>query len=814
MLGTTLILCLVVRLFGIDVWMISSLFAFGTFLFDLGWDHHRYSRDISMLGRGLPKAVEEEVDEGSAAERHKNTEDNPSHHPSPPGVKRLQSFPSDEETAVESTMDGKGTCVFLSMHRALSMMCLPVTRLHSRAEFLAAKFRQGGGRSYIDEVIDFDREALQLCPPGHPKRSVSLSRLSRHLLGRFNQFGATKDFEEAIVLGRQALDLCPQRHPERFTSLNNLADGLFTRYKQLGGVGDLDGAIALLREALGLRPHGHPDRSDSLNKLARYLCDRFTHLRQLEDEEEVFRLYAQLARVPQIVSSADISAARAWIRMARRFQHPTLLLAYETSLRLLTQHLATLLSLRRHLAVLKNLTSSSLGVDAFSAFLHEGAPAHAVELLEQGRGVFWAQLTRLRSPLDDLAVSDPAGKALADEFTRLLPLIRNALNSPGPDQHQRLCRLNLEMDRVVTNVRGLPGLSRFLLPSLFPDLQRAASGGPVIIINASEYHCDALIVLADRDPIHIPLQITKEGVRDLSTELHTLTVRAKRVDVTRELATFLRKLWDQIVSPIVDLLLTIHPSQSRIWWCPTAEFSALPLHAAGPYRKGQRNLPDIYISSYTPTLAALIRARLCHSSSSAQGKRFIAIGQAKAAGESELVSVGAELDNISQLVDGAATFTRIDGEESRISRVTEELGRNNWVHLACHGLPNPKRPFESAFALHDGHFTIQHIIGCDLKNPEFAYLSACHTTVGDEESPDEVIHLASAMHFAGFSSVIGMMWAVDDDETKKITTTFYKHMVGESGRLDHTRAAFALNKTMASVNVPFDQRILYIHLGV
>jgi len=164
-------------------------------------------------------------------------------------------------------------------------------------------------------------------------------------------------------------------------------------------------------------------------------------------------------------------------------------------------------------------------------------------------------------------------------------------------------------------------------------------------------------------------------------------------------------------------------------------------------------------------------------------------------------------------VDDLATFTRIDGEESRTSRVVEELGKNEWVHLACHGLPNRKQPFESAFALHDGHFTIQQIIGCDLKNPEFAYLSACHTTVGDEESLDEAIHLASAMQFAGFRSVIGTMWAVDDGETNKITPTFYKHMVDEYGRLDHTRAAFALNKTMKSVHIPFDQRILYIHLG-
>ena len=204
---------------------------------------------------------------------------------------------------------------------------------------------------------------------------------------------------------------------------------------------------------------------------------------------------------------------------------------------------------------------------------------------------------------------------------------------------------------------------------------------------------------------------------------------------------FLRKLWDQIVSPIVDCLgsrLLTHLSRSRIWWCPTVEFSVLPLHAAGPYRKGQRNLPHLYILSYTPTLPALIRARWSDSLNSAtEKKRFIVIGQAKAADESELLSVGAELDTIRECVDGVATFTRIDGEGSCIARVVEELGKNEWVHLACRGLPNPNQPFESAFALHDRHFTIQRIIGFDLNYLEFAYLSACYTTVGDKESPDE-----------------------------------------------------------------------------
>ena len=734
-----------------------------------------------------------------------------------------------------------------------------VSRLLRKAKARFAKFQREGRRSYIDEAVNLGNEALDLCPPSHPKRAVvsssiafylharykwfkwtrdvdeaivldrealgllpkghpdysqSLNNLAVDLSTRYDQLGAMPDLEEAIVLDREALGLLPKGHPDRSSSLVNLAVDLSTRYNQLGAMQDLDEAIALGREALDLRPKGRLDRSNSLDMLARSLRTRFTQSGHLGDREQLFNLYTQLADVPQLVSSSDLSAARTWISVAEDFHHPTLLLAYETALRLLIQHLATLPSLPQHHVVLKTYTSS-LAVDAFSACLRNDAPTRAVELLEQGRSVFWSQLNRLHSPLHTVMESSPAGKTLADKFTQLALNIRNTLNTPAADQHERLWQLNLKLQEVVTSIRALPGLSRFLLPTVFSDLQCAARGGPVIIVNASKYSCDALIVFLDRDPVHIPLQITQDSVRDLSTELRTLTKRAKREDMKRELACFLRKVWDQIVAPVVYFLQTTLPSGSRIWWCPTAEFSLLPLHAAGPFRTGQRKLADLYISSYTPTLTSLIRARQSDASSStAQGKRFLAIGQATAIGESELLSVGTELNNIGQLVDGLATFTRIEGEESCIPRVVEELGKSEWVHLACHGIPDRKQPFESAFALHDGRFTIQRIIGCEMQNPQFAYLSACHTTVGDEESPDEAIHLAAAMQFLGFRSVIGTMWEVDDGETNKITSTFYRHMVDESGRLDYTRAALALNRTMRSVDVPFDQRIFYIHIGI
>ena len=519
------------------------------------------------------------------------------------------------------------------------------------------------------------------------------------------------------------------------------------------------------------------------------------------------------------MSSSDLSTAKAWVNAAEAFHHSTTLLAYETALRLLVQHLTTFPSLPQNLNVLRSLISS-FAVDAFSAGLRRQYSKKAVELLEQGRGVFWSLL---HSPLNDVAACGPAGRTLVEAFRYLTSAIHNAFDSPGPDQHDRVCRLNLELQDVVSNIRELPGLSRFLLPSLFPDLQAAAKGGPVIVVNASKYSCDALIILADNHPVHVPLLITQEDVRELSSKLHVLTGLAKTEDITRDLGSILRELWNRVVSHIAEVLLLQVQRQSRIWWCPTAEFCLLPLHAAGPHRKGQENLADMFISSYTPTLHALIRARRSRQPNvETQVKQFIAIGQAEAPKQSKLHSVGIELANIGQCVDGLAAFARIEGQEASISRVTDELSENEWAHLACHGIPDKKQPSKSAFALYDGDLTIQRLTCCNLMNAEFAYLSACHTTVGDEENPDGVVHLASAMQFAGFRSVIGTMWQVDDGETNKIIPLFYKHMVDESGRLDHTRAAFALWETMRSLKsgtsgtsgkVPLDQRVLYVHIG-
>ena len=56
----------------------------------------------------------------------------------------------------------------------------------------------------------------------------------------------------------------------------------------------------------------------------------------------------------------------------------------------------------------------------------------------------------------------------------------------------------------------------------------------------------------------------------------------------------------------------------RLWWCPTGPLTLLPLHAAGHHAEAvggespPRTVLDRVVSSYTPTLRALLEARRPH----------------------------------------------------------------------------------------------------------------------------------------------------------------------------------------------------------
>jgi CHAT domain-containing protein len=96
-----------------------------------------------------------------------------------------------------------------------------------------------------------------------------------------------------------------------------------------------------------------------------------------------------------------------------------------------------------------------------------------------------------------------------------------------------------------------------------------------------------------------------------------------------------------------------------------------------------------------------------------------------------------------------------------ISETCAAMQAANIVHLACHGIQDSESAIESGFCLGDGRLTISKLMEMKLVNPFLAFLSACETAKGDENQPDQVMHLAAAMMFLGFKAVVATMWWVD-----------------------------------------------------
>lgn len=215
----------------------------------------------------------------------------------------------------------------------------------------------------------------------------------------------------------------------------------------------------------------------------------------------------------------------------------------------------------------------------------------------------------------------------------------------------------------------------------------------------------------------------------------------------------------------------------------------------------------LYTSSYTPNLAALIRARRLRPSPSPPSgisPSVLLVGQAETTGERALPNTVAELRCITTF---AGKGQILEGVWASRGDVLAGLQRHPWVHLACHGHRDASQPFASHFSLHDGPLSLLDLIRTELPNAELAVLSACHSAGGNEDLPDEFLHPAAGMLVAGFRSVVATLWALDDSVGPIFAEEFYKEMLGQpDGPKDASHAAIATKKAVAALGRMAEQQ--------
>jgi CHAT domain-containing protein len=209
-------------------------------------------------------------------------------------------------------------------------------------------------------------------------------------------------------------------------------------------------------------------------------------------------------------------------------------------------------------------------------------------------------------------------------------------------------------------------------------------------------------------------------------------------------------------------------SRRRIHWCANGDFVFLPLHAAGIYSGPQANrecCSDYVVSSYTPTVSALLRAQAQAPSVRSTDVNMLLAGEdsAKNPALSKLWNVRTELTRVESIATTKHFGHTVEmiAKDATVERVTERIKTASFVHLACHGLQHRTNALKSGFYLSDDQLTISKLMELQLDRPWFAYLSACETAKGDAEQPDQVMHLAAAMLFAGLKHVVATMWCAE-----------------------------------------------------
>ncbi|KAF8132372.1 hypothetical protein EV363DRAFT_1328005 [Boletus edulis] len=442
-----------------------------------------------------------------------------------------------------------------------------------------ARFERLGELKDLEDAISTHRDAVHLTLDGHTDKPGRLSNLGLSFRVRFERLGELRDLEDAILTHRDAVHLTPDGHPDKPGYLSNLGISFITRFLRLGELRDLEDAISTHRDVIYLTPDGHPDKPGRLNNLGLFFMTRFERLGELRDLEAAISLYSHAASVPIGPISVRFRASRNWILCARRICHPSLLRAHSIAINLLPRLAWIGLSLTHRYAELER--GADVVREAAAAALDSGFPELAVVWLEQGRSIVWGELLQLRGSYEQLSSAHP-------DHARRLRELSAALDDAGATREKSLSTfsestddpihratqtlqqvadthrtLAIERDKLLQEIRRLPGFNRFLLPKDFSQLRASAQSGPVVVLNAAEHRCDALIVLADVDHvIHVPLpNFTFQRSIDLQGILKSF-LRQAQVERTGQVArwdrgtweSFLSPLWKCVVEPVMDAL--------------------------------------------------------------------------------------------------------------------------------------------------------------------------------------------------------------------------------------------------------------------
>jgi CHAT domain-containing protein/Flp pilus assembly protein TadD len=144
-----------------------------------------------------------------------------------------------------------------------------------------------------------------------------------------------------------------------------------------------------------------------------------------------------------------------------------------------------------------------------------------------------------------------------------------------------------------------------------------------------------------------------------------------------------------------------------------------------------------------------------------------------------------ELANLQEVAGDSESLVMSGFDATHEALLSTELKRYAILHIATHGLLDPRQPEQSRLIFstvdrngkpQDGRVGLQDIYG--LRAPvDLVVLSACQTALGKEVRGEGLMGLTRGFMYAGASSVVASLWKVDDEATAELMKQFYINML-------------------------------------
>lgn len=428
-----------------------------------------------------------------------------------------------------------------------------------------------------------------------------------------------------------------------------------------------------------------------------------------------------------------------------------------------------------------------LGRWAAYALARAGRAREAVEAIEHVRArQLSVAATRDTADLVQLAKMD---EQLATAYRAALAAHRMALDAAGAASgaspvgaRGRIAAAEREIQRLLSEIRRIPGLERFLQPASLADICSAADGHPVIYLVSAPWGSYALIAWPSAgEPtvgaIPVP-EVTGTSIAHLITVSPTGAPGFFRAQAAKGAArswllrAAMRRL-DEItplIQPVADALAG-DPDNIAIV-IPTGLLGLLPLAAVPVSGQPGQVLDDIGEIYFAPSAGVYgaSRRRAPHSA------QLRLVGVADPAGPRPLPAAGAELAAIRDLFPPGSQTACAFGEDATRAWVLAQIPRASHVHLACHGSSDlTSQAGGSLLLADDTRLTVADLTGGRLNGCRLATASACqsgHYSITD--TPEEFTGLPAGFLQAGAACAVVSLWQVRDDATALLMTRFYE----------------------------------------